>query len=203
MNSLTHGLGLVLGAAATTLLVILAAMQGDGLLVAGCAVFGGSVLLLYGASTVYHTARNETWKRRLQVFDHIAIYLLIAGTYTPFALGPLRGFQGLVLLAGIWLVALFGSLLELRWKSRPDWLSVLLYLAMGWLALLAFPSMRETLSLAAIVCLLAGGAAYTAGTAFYLWQRLPFHHGIWHIFVLLGTGSHFASILLFVLAAGA
>ncbi len=198
VNSVTHGLGVLLGVAATVLLVVFSALYRDAALITANAIFGATVVVLYLASTLYHSVRSERWKRRLQVLDHIAIYLLIAGTYTPFALGPMRGGTGTLMLVAVWVLAFVGSVREIRGGSGSDLGAVLLYLGMGWMAVLAFPTLREALPLSALVWLICGGTAYTAGTAFFLWQRLPFHHSIWHLFVLGGTISHFFAILSFV-----
>ncbi|RMH04204.1 MAG: hemolysin III family protein [Planctomycetota bacterium] len=198
VNSLSHGLGAAFGIVATVLLPTWAAGRGDPALVAGCAVFGASIILLYAASAVYHALPGERWKRRLQVLDHIAIYLLIAGTYTPFALGPMRGRVGLLMLVAVWLLALVGTVRELRRSRSSDLAAVLIYLGMGWMAVLAFPVLRAALPPAGLAWLIGGGVCYSAGTGFFLWRRLPFHHAVWHLFVLAGTVSHFLAILSFV-----
>jgi hemolysin III len=198
VNSITHGLGVLFGVVATVFLVLFAAGRGDAGLVVGCAVFGASVILLYLASTLYHSIQSERWKLRLQRFDHVAIYLLIAGTYTPFALGPMRGAFGITLLCVVWALALAGSLRKLFGGPGRDLVSVALYLGMGWMAVIAFPMLDERLPAAALGWLIGGGSAYTLGTAFFLWQRLPFAHSIWHVFVLGGTVSHAVAILFFV-----
>jgi len=198
VNSLTHGLGVVFGIVATVFLLAYSAGRGDPALIVSCAIFGGSVILLYAASTLYHGVQARAWKRRLQVVDHVAIYLLIAGTYTPFALGPMRGGFGTLMLLVVWLLAFVGSARELRGRPGSDLLSVLIYLGMGWMAVVAFPALRDSLPVPALGWLIGGGTAYTVGTAFFLWQRLPFSHSIWHLFVLGGTVSHFVAILHFV-----
>ncbi len=198
VNSLTHGLGVLFGIAASALLVFLAQEHADSQVVIGCSVFGATVVLLYASSTAYHGARNEIWKRRLQTMDHVAIYLLIAGTYTPFALGPMRDHSGALFLVLIWCLAAIGSVLEGAHLVRNKGISIALYLIMGWIAVLAFPVLRLVLPVEALAWLITGGSAYTLGTVFFLWEKLPFSHSIWHIFVLVGTVSHFCAILHFV-----
>jgi hemolysin III len=198
VNSLTHGLGVLFGVSASTLLVFFASQQDDIYLTVGCAIFGFTVVLLYSASTLYHSMRSEKWKRAMQILDHVAIYLLIAGTYTPYALGPLRHSWGWGMLGLIWGLALIGSILEAARAVRSPGVSVALYLGMGWLALITFPALSEILPTKALVFLLVGGSSYTLGTIFFLWNKLKFNHAIWHIFVLVGTVSHFLSVLEFV-----
>lgn len=198
VNSLTHGLGVLFGVSASTLLVFFASQQDDLYLTIGCIIFGFTVVLLYSASTLYHSLRGEKWKRFMQVLDHVAIYLLIAGTYTPFALGPLRDSWGWGMLAMIWALALLGSILEAARAVRSPAVSVALYLGMGWLALITYPTLSTLLPGKALVFLLIGGSSYTIGTIFFLWNKLKFNHAIWHMFVLIGTVSHFFSVLEFV-----
>jgi hemolysin III len=197
-NSLTHGLGILFGVSATTLLMFFAARQEDLFLTVGCGVFGFTVVLLYASSTLYHSLRGEKWKRFMQVVDHVAIYLLIAGTYTPYALGPLRPYWGWGMLILIWGLALTGSALEAKKAVRSPAVGVALYLGMGWLAAITFPTLLEILPPKAMVLLVIGGSAYTLGTIFFLWEKLPFNHAIWHLFALVGTVSHFLSVLHFV-----
>lgn len=195
LNSLTHAFGVLLGIAATALLLRFTIPAGDLWFSAGIAIFGVTVVALYTASTLYHWARHPGRKRFLQVVDHVAIYLLIAGTYTPFALGPLREGWGWGMLTLIWGLALGGMALEAKGAVRNRAVSIALYLGMGWIAILSFPTLLELLPIQAVVWLLAGGTSYTLGTAFFLWNRLPFHHTVWHLFVLLGTVCHFCAIL--------
>lgn len=198
VNSLTHGLGVLFGVSASTLLIFFASQQDDIYLTVGCAIFGFTVVLLYSTSTLYHSLRGEKWKRWMQVLDHVAIYLLIAGTYTPFALGPLRDAWGWGMLILIWGLAVLGSVLEAANAVRSRGVSVALYLGMGWLAMITFPTLAPLLPGKALVFLLVGGSSYTIGTVFFLWNKLKFNHAIWHLFVLVGTISHFFSVLEFV-----
>ena len=202
-NSLTHGLGLVLSIAGLSVLVTFGALHGDAWTVVGCAVFGASLVLLYAASTLYHALRAPRVKWWLRVLDHGAIFLLIAGTYTPFLLVSLRGPWGWSLFGVIWVLAVAGIVLKLFFTGRFRLLSTLIYLFMGWLALAAFKPLVEVLPHGSLVMLLAGGVAYTAGTLFYMWKRLPYHHAVWHLFVLAGSVCHFFAVFGSVVAQGA
>ena len=194
-NAVTHGLGAVLSVGAGAVLITLAAMFGDAWTVVGASVFVGALVLLYTASTLYHAIPHTTAKARLQTFDHCAIYVLIAGTYTPFLLGGMRGGWGWVLFAAIWALAAGGVVFKLFFTGRFNLLSTLVYLAMGWLIVFAAGPMRASLPGETIAWLIGGGLAYTAGTAFYLNTRLRFAHAIWHLFVLAGSVCHFAAVL--------
>ena len=195
-NALTHGAGVVLAGAAAVALVVLALLRGDTYDVVGVAVFGASLVLLYLASTLYHSARSVRARARLQVLDHCAIYLLIAGSYTPFALGALRGPWGWTLFGVTWGLALFGVLFKLRFTGRYSLVSTALYIAMGWLALIAAVPLANALSTAALVWLVAGGIAYTAGAPFYQWGRFRYSHAVWHLFVLGGSICHGIAVAL-------
>jgi hemolysin III len=201
-NSLTHGAGLVLSVAGLSVLVTLAALRGDAWTVVGGAVFGASLVVLYGASTLYHALRARRWKRVLRVFDHAAIFLLIAGTYTPFTLANLRGPWGWSLFGVVWALAAAGVVLKAFFTGRFGILSTLIYLFMGWLVLLAIRPLVGALPHGSLVLLFAGGAAYTAGTLFYCWKRLPYHHAVWHLFVLAGSSCHFFAVLGSVVSRG-
>ncbi len=201
-NSLTHGLGLILSVGGLAVLVTLAAMRGDAWTVVGCAVFGASLVLLYSASTLYHALRAPRWKHLLRVADHAAIFLLIAGTYTPFTLVNLRGPWGWSLFGVVWALAVGGVMLKLFCTGRFDVLSTLVYLFMGWLALIALRPLLGALPLGSLVFLLIGGVAYSLGTVFYGWRRLPYHHAVWHVFVLIGSICHFIAVLGCVVSRG-
>jgi hemolysin III len=201
-NSLTHGLGLAMSIAGLSVLVTFTALYGDAWTVVGCAVFGASLVLLYTASTLYHALRAPRVKRWLRVLDHGAIFLLIAGTYTPFLLVSLRGPWGWSLFGVIWALAVAGIVLKLFFTGRFRLLSTLIYLFMGWLALAAFKPLVAVLPRGSLVMLLAGGVAYTAGTLFYMWKRLPYHHAVWHLFVLAGSVCHFFAVFGSVVSPG-
>ena len=194
-NSITHGVGAALGVAALAVLVTLAALRGTAAHVVGCAVFGGTLVLLYTASTLYHSIPHVKAKRVLQVLDHAAIYLLIAGTYTPFMLVTLRGARGWVLLAVVWAAAAAGIALCSTVGRRAHVVTVVLYILMGWIAVVVFRPLVESLGVRGMALLVGGGLAYTSGVAFYAWRRLPYHHAIWHVFVLAGSALHVVAVL--------
>jgi hemolysin III len=200
-NTITHGVGAVVSVAAGAVLITLAALTGDAWLIVGTSVFTASLVLLYTASTLYHAIPHPTAKSRLKVFDHCAIYVLIAGTYTPFLLGSLRGGWGWSLFGVIWGLALAGVVFKLFFTGRFNRLSTLIYIGMGWLVVIAARPLVMALDPSALVWLFAGGLAYTAGTAFYLSRSIPFAHAIWHGFVLAGSVCHFAAVLTQVLTA--
>lgn len=197
-NALIHGLGVVASLCGGSVLITLAAMTGDGWRLAGAIVFGVSMLLLYTASTLYHAIPHAAAKARLKVFDHCAIFVLIAGTYTPVTLISLRATVGWWLFAAIWALAAIGIVFKLFFTGRFKGLSTLIYVAMGWLALLAIGPLMRALSTAALAWLLIGGAAYTLGALVYM-SRRAYAHAAWHGFVLLGSVSHFVSIAIQVL----
>jgi hemolysin III len=180
-------------------LVAFAALHGNALAVVACAVFGSSLVLLYTASTLYHSISVAAAKPTLRALDHIAIYVLIAGTYTPFTLIALPGPWGWSLFAAVWTLAVAGSALELGLLGRYHKLAVLLYIGMGWIGMIAFGPLSAHLQAGGIWLLLGGGAAYTLGVPFYLWRKLPYHHALWHVFVLAGSTLHFLAVLLYVI----
>ena len=188
-NTLTHGTGILASVAATVVLVGLAVEAGT-VAVVGASIFGGSLILLYTASTLYHATRTPTTKTRLKVLDHCAIYVLIAGTYTPFTLVGLRGAWGWSLLGVIWGLAAAGVVFKLFWTGRFPKVSTALYIAMGWLIVIAAVPTVRALSPHTLAWLFGGGVAYTSGTFFYHNRRIPYAHAIWHVFVLAGSVSH-------------
>ena len=198
-SSIIHGIGIVLSIAGLATLVAFAALHGSALAVVACAVFGTSLVLLYTASTLYHSIPAAAAKPTLRTLDHIAIYVLIAGTYTPFTLIALPGAWGWSLFAAVWTLALVGSALELGLLKRYHKLAVLLYVGMGWIGMVAFEPLSQHLQTGGTALLLAGGLAYTLGVPFYLWRKLPYHHALWHVFVLAGSVLHFLAVLLYVI----
>jgi hemolysin III len=194
-NSISHGIGLLAGVAATPLLVLSAARDGGLATVVGASVFATTIVLLYSASTLYHALPPNRAKRVFRALDHGAIFLLIAGTYTPFALGILRGAWGWTLLSLVWTLALVGIVLKAIGALRNPTLSTTLYLVMGWLALIVVRPVWLRMPAAGLVWLLAGGLAYTTGVAFFTAPRLRYSHFIWHLFVLAGTACHFCAVL--------
>lgn len=193
--ALTHGFGAVAALAGGIALVTLAATRGDGWQLAAAIVFSASMLLLYVASTLYHAASDARTKARLKVFDHCAIYLLIAGTYTPFTLVGLRGDVGRGLFIAIWSLALAGIAFKLFFTGRFKLASTLVYVAMGWLVLLAIRPVMDALDGWTFGWLLAGGVAYTLGTVFYHRPSLAYSHAIWHLFVVAGSVCHYVAVL--------
>lgn len=193
-SALTHGLGAVAALAASAVLITLASIYGDAWQLASAIVFGVALLLLYTASTLYHAIQHPVAKGRLKVFDHCAIYLLIAGTYTPFTLIGLRGPWGWGLFAAIWTLAVFGVIFKLFYTGRFKLLSTVIYIAMGWLVLVAIKPMLNSLDAWTLGWLLAGGLSYTLGTWFYHRESVPYSHAIWHMFVIGGSVCHFVSV---------
>ena len=200
-NWITHAVALLLSITALVLMVVYSARYGDAYHVVSSAVFGTTLILLYGASTLYHLVPVSRLKKVFQKLDHAMIYLLIAGTYTPYTLVNLRGPWGWSIFGVVWGVALTGLLLELIMKKRLGWLSVSLYLCLGWLIVVAVKPLMVHLGGGGMVLLVAGGLFYSLGVIFYLWKRLPFQHAIWHIFVIAGSLCHFFSIFLYVIPA--
>ncbi len=201
LNALTHGIGAAIALAAAAVLITLAAVFGDAYAIVGSAIYGTSLLLLYVASTLYHAAHDGVAKQRLKIFDHCMIYVLIAGTYTPFTLTSLRGPWGYSLLAIIWTLALCGIVFKLRFAGRFKGLSTAIYIAMGWLVIVAIQPLMMLVPRTAVWWLIAGGLAYTIGVVFYLSKRWPYAHTVWHAFVLAGSVCHFAAVLIQVLAS--
>ncbi len=193
-NVATHAAGVALSVVALVLLVTFAALRGDAWQVVSAAVFGTSLVLLYTASTLYHSCRRPRARQILRVCDHSAIFLLIAGTYTPIVLVSLRGPWGWSLFSVVWGIALLGVVLKVRWTGRFRLLSTLMYVAMGWLVVIAVRPMLAVVPAPGLWLLLAGGLCYTGGAVFYLAKRLPYHHAVWHLFVLGGSICHFFAI---------
>ena len=193
-NSVSHGVGLIAAIAATPWLLSHAAQRGGGSFLIGTSVFAATILLLYLASTLYHALPRGKAKRVLQVIDHGAIFLLIAGTYTPFTLGVLRGTWGWTLFTSVWALAVIGVTLKVLRGVRYPTLSLLMYLGMGWLGVVAIRPLWLGVPLSGLVWLLLGGVAYTMGAAFFTAERLGYGHFVWHVFVLAGTSCHFVAV---------
>jgi len=198
-NAVTHGIGAVLGVVAFTLLVTFAVWNGGTVEIVSAIVFGTTLVLLYTASTLYHSFPWPRVKHIFKLLDHAGIYLLIAGTYTPFTLVTLSGQGGWRLFALVWALAILGIALEAFWAYRPGWLSALIYLGMGWLALLMMGPLRESLDPVGLWLLVAGGLAYTLGTVFYVMKGVAYMHAVWHVFVLAGSACHVLAVMLAVI----
>jgi len=196
-NSVSHGVGLLAAVAATPVLLLSAVRHGDAARIAGAGVFAAAMVLLYLTSTLYHALPGNRAKRVFQVLDHAAIFLMIAGTYTPFTLGVLRGAWGWTLFGLVWGLALAGVVLTAAGGVRYPKLTTSLYLAMGWLILVAVKPLWLRMPPEGLFWLLAGGIAYTAGVVFYAAKRLRYGHFVWHLFVIAGTACHFNAVLRF------
>lgn len=198
-NSVIHGIGAALGVAGLVVLVVLAALQQDPWRVVSFSIYGGTLIVLYLTSTLYHSLQHPRAKAVFRVMDHATIYLLIAGTYTPFLLVSLRGAWGWTLLGLIWGLALLGIGYQVLRGGRQGTLSVLSYILMGWLCVIALRELLANVPIGGLIWLAIGGVLYTVGVIFYSWQRLPYNHAIWHLFVLGGSIAHFVSMLFYVL----
>ncbi len=194
-SALTHGLGATAALAAGSVLITLAALYGNGWQLGASIVFGVTLLLLYVASTLYHSIQHPVAKGRLKVFDHCAIYLLIAGTYTPFTLIGLRGSIGCWLFGAIWTLALAGVVFKLFYTGRFRGLSTAIYVAMGWLVVIAIGPVTAALDGWTLGWIIAGGVFYTLGTYFYMRESIPYAHAIWHLFCIAGSVCHYIAVL--------
>lgn len=198
-NSVTHGIGIVLAIAGLAVLIAFSARNGNAWHVTASAIFGATLILCFTASTLYHSVTNERLKQTLRVFDHSAVFLLIAGTYTPFMLIGLPGPWGWTILTAVWVLAITGIALKFVLRGRLHGLIVALYLGMGWLVVVAIKPLLENIGTGGMVFLAGGGLAYTIGVIFYKWRRLPYSHAIWHGFVLLGGGLHYFGVLFYLI----
>jgi hemolysin III len=194
-NTITHGIGLALSIAGFVVLLVLAAVRGSPRHIVSCAIYGATLVCLYAASTLYHGIPSPRRKRALRIFDHCAIYLLIAGTYTPFLLVNLRGGWGWSLLGIVWGFAMAGIVFKFLFVDHFPFLSTVIYLLMGWLAVIALKPLLAAVPASGLLWLLAGGLLYTLGVVFYAWKRLPYNHVIWHLFVLAGSTCHYVAVL--------
>jgi hemolysin III len=193
-NAITHGLGAILSVAGGAVLITLAALKGNHWQLISAIVFTMALMLLYTASTLYHSIPHTSAKQKLKVFDHCAIYILIAGSYTPFTLIGLREHGGWWLFGIIWILALAGVIFKLFYTGRFKLVSTLIYVGMGWMAIFAIRPMLQNIDMATLVWLFVGGFFYTLGTVFYMSKKIRYTHAIWHVFVMLGSASHFVAI---------
>ena len=194
-HAITHGIGVFIGIAVLVLLVVFSALNKGVWEVVSCAVYGTTFILLYLGSTLYHAATRPRTKAMLKIIDHSAIYLLIAGTYTPYALAPLRGALGWSIFGAIWGAAVLGILFKAFFAGRFKAVSLVSYLFMGWFCVVAIRPLYRELTTAGFVFLAAGGLCYSVGAVFYAWKSLKWSHTVWHLFVLGGSLCHFFSIL--------
>ncbi|RDH85147.1 MAG: hemolysin III [endosymbiont of Escarpia spicata] len=197
-HAVTHGVGIPLSIAGLVILVTFSSLYGDAWHIISSTIYGVTLILCYTASTLYHGIPLPRAKQLLRQLDHASIFLLIAGTYTPFTLVNLRGPWGWTLFGLVWGIALAGMALELIARKRYKRLSISLYLGLGWLVVIAIQPMLESVGTGGLLLLLAGGLCYSLGVIFYVWKRLAYHHAVWHLFVLGGSIFHFFSILFYV-----
>ena len=198
-NTITHGLGLVLSVIGFVVLVVLAGLNGDKWSMLSCVIYGLSLVVLYAASTFYHSTTSNRLKKNLQVVDHCCIYLLIAGSYTPFGMVIADSTWGRELMFGIWAFAVVGILIKLFIRDRYPAINVISYLLMGWLGVFAVQPLFQELGLVPVALTIAGGIAYSLGVIFFPWKSIKHHHAIFHIFILLGSIIHYAAVVLYVI----
>ena len=198
-NTITHGLGILFAITGLGVLTAFASLYGNAWHIVSCSVYAGTQILLYTTSTLYHGIPGPRAKSVLRIFDHSAIFLLIAGTYTPFTLVNLRGPWGWTLFGVIWGMAILGIAMQGFLIRQKAWVTVLPYIAMGWAVVAGIKPMLNNVATGGLLLLLAGGLAYTLGCVFYVWRKLPYHHAVWHVFVLAGSVLHFFAILFYVI----
>ncbi len=198
-HSITHGLGILFSITALTILVAYSAINGDTWQVVSSSIYGTTLLLMYSASTLYHGVFHLKTKSFLKQLDHAAIYLLIAGTYTPYFLISLRDSSVWYLFVFLWIFAILGVIFEFIHIKALKKISLALYLGMGWLAVFIIKPLMAQVAIEGMFLLLAGGIAYSLGVIFYVWDKLPYNHAVWHLFVLAGSVLHFLSILCYVI----
>jgi hemolysin III len=198
-NIISHAIGLVLSLVALVFLVVRAGLYGNAWHIVSVGIFGASLVALYAASTFYHSAKDPEKRSRLRILDHTTIYLLIAGTYTPFTLVTLNGLTGWIIFAASWSMALTGTVLKIFFTGRYTVFSTLMYVFMGWIIVFAISPLIENLPGEGLFWLIAGGVAYTTGAILYSIKKIKFNHAIFHVFVLLGSLCHFVSVYFYVL----
>jgi hemolysin III len=198
VNAITHGIGAVLSIAALTLLIVFSAFSGSVLKIISFTIYGSTLFFLFLSSTLLHSLRPYKAKSFFLKLDHISIYFLIAGTYTPLVLNTIGGAVGWTIFGIVWGIALVGTIVKVFYTTRADNISLILYIAMGWLVIFFMKLIFQNFQSGGIILLFTGGILYTSGTIFYIWRKLPFSHAIWHLFVLGGAISHFFCIILYV-----
>ncbi len=198
-NSVTHGIGALISISGLVLLIVFSAMYGNVNHIVSCTIFGTALVLLYTASTLYHSLKKPKLKHIFKIFDHSCIYVLIAGTYTPFLLVTISGAVGWTMLIIVWSLAVVGILFKIFFIYRFKIISTIAYILMGWIIIFAIKPLFHALPGGGLALLISGGLAYTFGTIFYAWNRLPFNHAIWHLFVLAGSVCHFFAVMFYVI----
>ncbi len=197
-NAVTHGIGVLLAIAALVLLVVFSSIHGNATAVVSFTVYGSTLVILYLMSTIYHSLPRGKAKDVFEILDHSSIFLLIAGTYTPFALVTLKGAKGWTIFGIIWGLAIAGIVMKVFLVKKFVILSTLMYILMGWMAIFILKDIMVSVPLNGVILLVLGGVAYTMGAFFYVWRKMPYNHAIWHLFVLAGSVFHFFTILLYV-----
>lgn len=204
-NSITHGIGVIFSIVALTLMLVFANLYGNASKIVSVSIYGSTLVILYTASTLYHALIGTRAKKIFKIFDHASIYLLIAGTYTPFTLVVLRqeGYIGWLIFAIVWMIAIVGIVLSTVFIGKFRIFKTLMYIAMGWIIILVLPQLSQIMesnnSIKGIYWLFAGGLAYTLGTIFYLFKKIKYFHSVWHLFVLAGTVCHFIAVMFYIL----
>lgn len=197
-HSVTHGIGTALSIAGLVISLVMAAGTGDAVKIVSFAIFGSSMIILYTASTLYHAFTHKKAKNVFRYMDHIAIFILIAGTYTPIALILLKGAWGWTLFSTAWGLAIAGTVYQIAFLNRFKWVSISIYLAMGWLVIIAIEPLMAVMPFGLFMWILAGGLCYTLGSVFYLIDSIKFFHFIWHFFVIAGTVCHFFGLIFYL-----
>lgn len=198
-NRFTHAIGAVAGLIGAIVLILLASRQHDSYRVVSACIYGASMVTFYCLSTVYHSVRKPYVRYVFRILDHASIYLMIAGSYTPFALVTLRGAWGWSLFGTVWGLGTVGAVMKIFTTHRLQYIGPILYIALGWIVVIALKPLSAALPAGGLFLLFAGGIAYTVGVIFYLWDRFPYNHAIWHLFVLTGSACHFFSIFYYVI----
>jgi hemolysin III len=199
LNSITHGIGILISIAGLVIMIVFSSLYGNAMHIVSSAVFGLTLVFLYTASTLYHSSRSTELKHIFRIIDHSCIYALIAGTYTPFTLVILQGALGWTIFTVVWSLTIFGIIFKVFFTNRFNIISTLTYILMGWIIIFAIKSLLQALPAVAIAWIVAGGIVYTLGTIFYIWNKFPFNHAIWHFFVLAGSFCHFYAVMLHVI----
>jgi len=198
-NAITHGIGVLLSIAALVLLIVFASLKGSALHIVSYTIYGVSMLILYMSSTLLHSFNEGKVKDLFEIFDHSSIYLFIAGTYTPLMLIVVKGALGWTMFGIVWGLAVIGIVFKIFFVKRFLYLSTVFYILMGWMVVFTFKPILQNLPSKGIMLLVVGGILYTVGSVFYVWRKFPYHHAVWHLFVLGGSITHFFTILFYVL----